>query len=340
MNILTVVYGILIILILAMFHELGHFFAAKLSGIGVEELSIGFGPTIYQKEAHGTVYKIGVLPILGYAKIKGMEGNFDAPDGYFKKGLWSRFFTIFAGPLMNFIVAIVLFSFVFAAFGNPFTPTTTIAKATSNSPAYYAGFESGDKIIEIDGKVINQWQEVTDIIHNCNGKTLSIIVERNGSDITFSVVPQKDKITGLWLIGIYPINQRYSVLASFWEGIKWTGNTLYKMFTFIPMLFTRVGLSSIAGPIGIVALTSQAAAGGFAELIWFTAFISIALGFTNLLPIPALDGSWIALAIWEAVTRKPVPPKKQASVQGIGFVVILGLMVLVSLRDIMRLIGK
>jgi regulator of sigma E protease len=340
MNIVTVVYGILIILILAMFHELGHFFAAKLSGIGVEELSLGFGPTIYKKESGGTVYKIGALPILGYAKIKGMESDFEAPDGYFKKGLWSRFFTVFAGPLMNFVVAILLFTFVFAAFGNPFTPTTIVAKVINNSPAYYAGLKSGDKIIQIDGKTISSWQEITDTIHSANGKILSLIVDRDGNILTLSVTPQKDKITGQWLIGIYPTNLRYPVAVSFWEGIKWTGNTLYKMFTFVPMLFTKAGLSSIAGPIGIIAMTSQAAAGGFAELVWFTAFISIALGFTNLLPIPALDGSWIVLVLWEAITRKPVPPEKQTSVQGIGFIFILGLMVLVSLRDIVRLIGK
>jgi regulator of sigma E protease len=480
MNIFTIIYGILAIMILAMFHELGHFFAAKLSGIGVEELSIGFGPTIYQKEAGGTVYKIGALPILGYAKIKGMEGNFDAPDGYFKKGLWSRFFTIFSGPLMNFIIAILMFTFVFSFFGNPFLQTTTLSSFMKDSPAISAGFKIGDKVIEIDGEKITKWDDITEAIRSSEGKTLNVIVERdefnklsnmlsnpstsdnftiilnsdnpymtvnglkqeidpgrgtkpviknnitlapiraivealggsidwndtekmvavtlkdttlrlwinkpqaqvdapllilkwidesnhkiipeiiNGrtmvpvrfiaenlgcnigwnEQVSLNVTPEKDKISGNWMIGAYSANVKESFFMSFWEGIKWTGNLLYRMFILIPMLFTKQGLGSLVGPIGIVAMTSQAASGGFANFVWFMAFISIALGFTNLLPLPALDGSWIVLVIWEAITRKPVPPKKQASFQGIGFVVILGLMVLVSLRDIMRLIGK
>lgn len=340
MNIFTIIYGILAIMILAMFHELGHFFAAKLSGIGVEELSIGFGPTIYQKEVGGTVYKIGALPILGYAKIKGMEGNFDAPDGYFKKGLWSRFFTIFSGPLMNFIIAIVMFTFVFSFFGNPFLQTTTLSSFMKDSPAISAGFKVGDKVIEIDGKKITKWDDITEAIRSSEGKTLNVIVERGGEQVSLNITPEKDKISGNWMIGAYSANVKESFFMSFWEGIKWTGNLLYRMFILIPMLFTKQGLGSLVGPIGIVAMTSQAASGGFANFVWFMAFISIALGFTNLLPLPALDGSWIVLVIWEAITRKPVPPKKQASFQGIGFVIILGLMVLVSLRDIMRLIGK
>jgi regulator of sigma E protease len=158
--------------------------------------------------------------------------------------------------------------------------------------------------------------------------------------VSLSVTPEKDKISGVWMIGAYSSNAKESFFMSIWEGIKWTGTLLYRMFILIPMLFTKQGLGSLVGPIGIVAMTSQAASGGFANFMWFMAFISIALGFTNLLPIPALDGSWIILVIWEAVTRKPVPPEKQASVQGAGFVFILGVMVLVSLRDILRLIGR
>jgi regulator of sigma E protease len=338
MTVLTVIAGILVILILATVHEFGHFLAAKASGIAVDEFSVGFGPAIYKKEIKGTLYKICALPILGYVRIRGQEGDFDAPDGYFKKSLWSRFITIFSGPLMNFIIAIIIFAFVFSFFGNPFLQTTTVSSVMQGSPAMTAGFEKNDKIIAIDGAQISTWDDITKAVQGSNGKTLIVTVERSGKQVSLSVIPEKDKVSGEWMIGIYSSAQREPFFKSIYEGAKWTGDLLYRMFVLIPMLFTRQGLGSLVGPIGIVAMTSQAASGGFANLLWFSAFISIALGFTNLLPIPALDGSWIVLIIWEAITRRPIPPKRQATVMGIGFIFVLGLMVLVSLRDILRLI--
>jgi regulator of sigma E protease len=342
MNIIwQIIIGTIVIGLLALVHELGHFTAAKLSGIAVEELSIGFGPTIYQKKVKETVYKVGALPILGYAKIKGMEGDFDAPDGYYKKGFWQRFFTIFMGPGMNFILAIVIFAIVFSTFGNPFVPTTTVGALVENGPAYRAGIQAGDKIIEVNGTdVRDNWDKMTEVVRSSKGKALNITVDRKGKKITFSVTPKKDPTTQTWVVGIYRAGMRYSFFEALWQGTIWTGKLLYKMFIFIPMLFTKQGITSVAGPIGIIAITGQAASGGLMNLLWFSAFISIALGFTNLLPLPALDGSWLVLLIWEGITHKPVPPEKQMTVQGTGFVILLGLMVLISIHDIMRFFVK
>lgn len=340
MTIWTILLGIVMISILALVHELGHYFASKLSGIPVEELSIGFGPTVYKKKVNETVYKVGLLPILGYVKIKGMEGDFDAPDGFFKQNRFKRFITLFMGPFMNFIAAIILFAFVFTSFGNPFVPSTTVASVASGSPAEVAGIMPKDKIIEINNVEINNWSQIIEETQKSNGNTILITVDRNGSILSFEVKPQKDVSSNRWVMGLYSQGEKYNFFVSLWQGVKWTFKMLYQMFTSIPMLFTRIGLSSVTGPIGIISMTGEAASGGFGSLIWFMAFISIALGFTNLLPIPALDGSWIVIIVWEAITRKPVPPERQASVQGIGFVVVLGLMFLVSIRDILRIIGK
>ena len=148
---LQIVYGIIIIGIIALVHEFGHFFAAKKSGIAVEEFSIGFGPSIFRKKIGGTEYKVGIIPILGYAKFRGMDDNLTAPDGFYTKTLWQRFISIFMGPGMNFIFAIIIFAIVFASFGNPFVRTTTVSSVMAESPAYMAGMQQGDKIIEIDG---------------------------------------------------------------------------------------------------------------------------------------------------------------------------------------------
>lgn len=340
MTVWTILIGILMISVLALLHEIGHFFAAKASKIPVEEMSIGFGPTIFKKRSGNTVYKIGLLPILGYVKIKGMEGDFEAPDGFFKQDRFKRFMTLVMGPVMNFIAAIVLFSIVFTSFGNPFKPSTTVGSVAVGSPADVAGIIKGDKILEMNGYEIMSWEQIVDLTQKSEGNQILVVVNRSGKELSFVVTPKKDATNSRWVMGIYSQGERYNILKSFIEGAKWTFTLLYRMFTSIPMLFTRSGLSSITGPIGIISMTGEAASGGFASLIWFMAFISIALGFTNLLPIPALDGSWIVIVIWEAITRKPVPPEKQASVQGFGFVVVLALMFLVSIRDILRIIGK
>ncbi len=340
MTVWTILIGILMISVLALLHEIGHFFAAKASKIPVEEMSIGFGPTIFKKQSGNTVYKIGLLPILGYVKIKGMEGDFEAPDGFFKQNRFKRFMTLVMGPVMNFIAAIVLFSIVLTSFGNPFKPSTTVGSVAVGSPADVAGIIKGDKILEMNGYEIMSWEQVVDVTQKSEGNQIVVVVNRSGKELSFVVTPKKDATNSRWVMGIYSQGERYNILKSFIEGAKWTFTLLYRMFTSIPMLFTRSGLSSITGPIGIISMTGEAASGGFASLIWFMAFISIALGFTNLLPIPALDGSWIVIVIWEAITRKPVPPEKQASVQGFGFVVVLALMFLVSIRDILRILGK
>jgi regulator of sigma E protease len=338
--ILTIIYGVVIIGLLALIHETGHFVAAKMSGISVEEFSIGFGPTVIQKKKGETLYKIGILPILGYAKMKGMEGDFDAPDGFFKKGLFQRFITLFMGPFMNFVAAVVIFMIVFSFFGNPLVPSTVVSNVSIGSPAAEAGILPNDKIVSINGKSIDSWVELSDTVHNSNGSNLIITVVRKEESVKLNVAPKKDATSKQWIIGVYPQGERYTIFNSFWEGIKWTGKVLYQSFTLLPSLFTRKGLSSLTGPIGIVAMTGEAASYGFANLLWFSAFISIALGFTNLLPIPALDGSWIVLVLWEAITRKPVPPKKQATVQGAGFIFVLALMFLVSINDIIKLFAK
>jgi regulator of sigma E protease len=244
------------------------------------------------------------------------------------------------GPFMNFVLAVLIFMTVFSAFGNPLMPSTVVAGVSSESPAQSAGILPNDKIVSIDGTSIFSWDDVTNIVHSSNGSKLTITLLRKGTSVTLSVTPKLDATTKQWMIGVSPRGERYNLFVSFWQAIKWTGKVIYQSFTLLPSLFTKKGLSSLTGPIGIVAMTGEAASYGFANLLWFAAFISIAIGFTNLLPIPALDGSWIVLVLWEAITRKPVPAEKQAAVQGAGFVFVLALMFLISINDIFKLFVK
>lgn len=364
-NILYVIVGLLIISFLALAHEFGHFLFARISGIPVEEFAIGFGPSIYERkiapkslsrkvkvssesesfeslEKNQNVmnFKIGLFPILGYVKIKGMEDNYDDPEGFYNKGFLAKFLTLLAGPLMNLVVAIVIFGFVFATFGNPLSPTTTIASIVKNSPAEKANFKIGDTILKVNGVVIKNWNELVSSIQENQGNIAKIEVKRGNEILELQVVPKYDPVQKRWMIGISPKGEVYPITKSFIEGSKWTFQTFYTMFTFLPKLFTRVGLSSVTGPIGIISMTGEAASAGFLNLLFFVAYISIALAFTNLLPIPPLDGSWLVIIIAEGVTRKKISKSLTAKIQSIALIFMLFLMFIVSINDILKLIKK
>ena len=342
-NMLYAIYGLLIISFLALAHEFGHFIVAKLSLIPVEEFAIGFGPSIYEnkrKSPHETTFKIGLFPILGYVKIRGMEDNYDDPEGFYNKGFFAKFFTILAGPLMNLIVAIIIFGFVFGTFGNPLSPTTTIANVVKGSPAEDAGIVSGDTILKINGIETKTWDNIVSEIQKNQGKTAVIEIKRGNDVLEVEVVPQYNPREKKWMIGISPKGEVYPVDKSFIEGAKWTYSTLFNMFTFLPELFTRTGLSSVTGPIGIISMTGEAASQGFLSLLFFVAYISIALAFTNLLPIPPLDGSWLIIILVEGIVRKKLPKDLTAKIQSIALILMLFLMFVVSINDILRLIQK
>ncbi|PMP81662.1 MAG: RIP metalloprotease RseP, partial [Caldisericum exile] len=142
------------------------------------------------------------------------------------------------------------------------------------------------------------------------------------------------------MIGISPKGEIYPLVQSLIEAVKWTFSTLFQMFTFLPKLFTRAGVSSVTGPIGIIAMTGEAASAGFLNLLFFVAYISIALAFTNLLPLPPLDGSWLVIILVEGITRRKVSKELTAKIQSIALIFMLFLMFIVSINDIMKLIGK
>jgi regulator of sigma E protease len=342
-SVLYAIYGLLIISFLALAHEFGHFIVAKLSGIPVEEFAIGFGPSIYEKKPqkpNGTTFKIGLFPILGYVKIRGMEDNYDDPEGFYNKGFLAKFLTILAGPLMNLVVAILIFGVVFATFGNPLSPTTTIASVVKGSPAEQAQIVAGDTILKINGTEVKTWDDIVTEIQKNKDNVAVIEIKRGNETLEVKVTPRYDSVQKRWLIGISPKGEVYPLGKSFIEGTRWTLSTLYNMFTFLPKLFTRTGISSVTGPIGIISMTGEAASAGFLSLLFFVAYISIALAFTNLLPIPPLDGSWLIIILAEGISRKKLPKELTAKIQSIALIFMLFLMFIVSINDILKLIHK
>ncbi|MGB9666271.1 MAG: M50 family metallopeptidase [Candidatus Cryosericum sp.] len=316
-----------------LFHEGGHMLAARASHIQTEEFGLGFGRTIWSRTWHGTVYKINALPVLAYVKIKGMESDYDAPDGFYTKGWWSRFFTMVGGMLGNLVLAVIIFSIVFSTLGDP-RASTKVGTVTPSSPAAVAGLKAGDNILFIDGVPMKDFDQIASVVRSSENKQIDIRVARGGQQVDILVTPVMDAKLGYPAIGYAPGFVRYNPLVAVWRSLTFTAEYVVTYIKALPMLFTKAGVQSLTGPIGIARMTGEAAMGGFMSLLWLTGIISVAIGLTQLLPIPALDGGWVLFLLAEAVMRRRIPPERQGTIQSIGLFVLLGVMVLISIKDV------
>ena len=330
---LTAIAAIFVFLLVVVIHEGGHFSVAKLVGIKVNEFAIGMGPKLFQKRKGETVYTIRALPIGGYVKMEGEDEDSDDPRGFSKVSVWSRIAVVSAGAIMNFVLAIVVLSIVAFSLG---LPTTTIEEVLVDSPAMEYGVLPGDKIISIDGVEISEWNEIVETINSSEtSKALDIKVQRDGEIISLQVKPVLDDERVV--IGIVPRSEK-SFFKSIEAGFKDTWHFLKLMFNFIAMLFQgKVSTNDLAGPIGVINEIGNQAKVGFLNLLYILGFISVNLGFFNLLPIPALDGSRIVFLLIEAIRGKPVDPKKEGFIHFLGFIFLISLMLLVTYKDLIRI---
>ncbi|MDX9917348.1 MAG: RIP metalloprotease RseP [Gudongella sp.] len=329
----TAIAAIFVFLLVVLLHELGHFTVAKLVGIKVNEFSIGMGPKLLQVTKGETVYSLRALPVGGYVKMEGEDENSDDPRSFSNSSVLARIATIAAGAFMNFVLAIIVLSIV--AF-NVGTPTTTISETIENSPAAVYGLESGDRIATINGTEILKWQDIIDTI-NKYGADSSIIVEveRDNSLVDYEIQPVEEN--GRVVIGIYP-QYEHKAGTSIKAGFEDTGYFVKLMFEFLRMLFQgRVSTDDLAGPVGVITEVGNAARDGLMTLLYILGFISVNLGFFNLLPIPALDGSRIIFLLIELVRGKPLDPKKEGFIHMLGFIFLISLMLIVTYKDIIRI---
>lgn len=316
-----------------LFHEGGHMLAARASHTQTEEFGLGFGRTVWSRTWRGTVFKINALPILAYVKIKGMESNYDAPDGFYTKGWWARLFTMIGGMLGNLVLAFLIFSVVFSTLGDP-RASTLVGTVTPASPADVAGLRAGDNILLIDGVSMKDFDQISAFVRAHEDQQIDIRVARNGSQQDVFVTPVMDATLGYVAIGYGPGYVRYNPLKSIWKAFTFTGEYIATYIKALPLLFTKRGVQSLTGPIGIARMTGEAAMGGFMSLLWLTGIISVAIGLTQLLPIPALDGGWVLFLLAEAVIRRRISPERQGTIQSVGLFVLLGIMLLISVKDV------
>ncbi|HEY8361340.1 MAG TPA: RIP metalloprotease RseP [Tissierellaceae bacterium] len=330
---LTAISAIFVFLTVILIHEFGHFVVAKLVGIKVNEFSIGMGPKIIQKKKGETNYTIRLLPIGGYVRMEGEDEASSDPRSFNNFPPLSRIAVVAAGAIMNFIFAIIVLIVVSFGVGSP---GTTIEKTIPDSPAEVAGLMPGDKIVEINNIEIDSWQKISDTISISNpNEEMKIVIDRNGKEITFSLLPTTEE--GRTKIGIVPKYER-SIISAVKSGIENTLLILRLMFEFLGMLFRgQAKLEYLSGPVGIIHEVGEAAKSGIYDLLFLLGFININLGVMNLLPIPALDGSRIVFLLIELIRGKPLDPEKEGFIHLIGFIFLISLMLLITYKDIIKL---
>ena len=354
------VYAVVLLGILIFVHELGHFIFAKSLGIKVLKFSLGFGPKVIGKKYGETEYLLSAFPLGGYVKMLGQsdtpEEEEEIPEvekhrAYNFQPIWKRFFVVFSGPFFNLVFAVLIFFLVFLN-GVPYM-LAEVGDITPNSPAAQQGIMKGDRVIEVDGRRIIRWDEMTEIIHNQPGKELTIRIDRSGNPLTLMVRPEKKVIKNLFgedkevgLIGITPSGKnemkQEGLVGAFSLAVSRTWDiSVLTLVSMVKLVQRIIPADTIGGPIMIFQMAGQQASHGAMSFFTFMAVISINLGVLNLLPIPVLDGGHILFMGIEAIRRKPLSEKVIIISQKVGLVLLLSLMAFAFYNDIARLItGK
>lgn len=348
----TVVTFIIVIGVLIFFHEMGHFLAAKKSGILVEEFALGFGPALISKKRGETRYSIRAFPLGGFCKMAGEMPEEEGKESeqykkareegrcFYQKPAWMRFIVVSMGPIMNFVLAALLFAAVFVFFGLPVAPseTTDIGDVIPGAPAAEAGLRAGDRIVAIEGEAVEEWDKMAGIINQNPGRELEFSIERRGEVFSISMIPQEQE-DGRGAIGIYPdaVRERLSLLSALGMGTLQTVDVIAALFVALQEMITGQVPADIGGPVRIAQMVGEAAEIGLYYLLTFAGFISINLGIINLLPFPALDGGRLVFIIIEMVRRKGLDPEKEGLVHFIGFVFLLLLIGVIIIRDLTQI---
>ncbi|MEW5783862.1 MAG: RIP metalloprotease RseP [Bacillota bacterium] len=330
----TLVAAIFVFGILVLAHELGHYLAARLTGIRVLELAIGFGPKIMSWRKNKIDYSLRLLPLGGFCRMLGENPEeVNEPGNFTKKPIFHRAVVLAAGAFMNLLLAVLVFFVIFFfLIGVPQTSVSRIGTVFSGSPAELAGLQSGDEIVSIENKPVQRWEDVVAAIEPRPGETVRIVARRDGEIKelfpTIAAVPE----TGKGMIGITPVVQKYHFTGSVATSFNRFGSVILSMYQVI----TGQAPLDVAGPVGIIIIVGEVAQTGFVNLLWLTAVISISLGLINLLPVPALDGGRLLFLLVEAVRGRPVDPEKEGFIHFIGFALLILLILLVTYNDLIR----
>lgn len=330
---MTIIYALLIICVLIFFHELGHFMAAKACGVKVNEFAIGMGPKVLKKQKGETLYSVRAFPLGGFCAMEGEDEDSQDERAFNRKSVWKKAIIIVAGAAMNLIIAIILMIAVNYMNG---VPTTTISQVEENSPAYTAGIQKGDKIISINDKKINSWDDVQAVKNAVNTRELNIKVQRKDTELNIKTTLKENDRNKI--IGIVPVSEK-NIVKAIANGPSATWNMAKLMYSGLYSLITgKVSAKELSGPVGIVYLINKGISRGFATVLYLTSLISLNLAIINMLPLPALDGGRLLMVIIRRLTGKAISSKVEGVIHAVGLGLLLLLTIYVTWNDIVRFI--
>lgn len=361
-GLLAIVAFLVVLTVLVFVHELGHYLVARRNGVRVEIFSIGFGPEIFGWwDRAGTRWKFSAVPLGGYVKMFGDADAASMPGqglpmmtqeernvSFHHKRLGQRAAIVAAGPIANFVFAIVVFAGLFMTVGERFTPAD-VGTVKEGSAAEKAGIEPGDLIVSLDGRKIDRFEDVQQIVRDAPDVTMQIVVRRDGRDIPLQVTPQltelKDNFGNRHKLGILGITRsggveyiQHDPLTAVWRATAETWNVSIGTLGAVgQMIVGARGTEELGGPIRIAQMSGEVASIGLAALASFMAVLSINLGLINLFPVPVLDGGHLLFYAAEAIRGRPLGQRAQEYGFRIGLALVLTLMVFATWNDIVRL---
>ena len=341
---MTIIYFVLILGLIIFVHELGHFTFAKLFKIYVHEFSLGMGPRIWSKKKGETEYSLRLFPIGGFVTIAGEDDTEDAKvkedQKLTSKSILKRFIVMAAGATFNFIFAIIII-FTLALFLGSVTTKPYIGEAMKDYPASTAGIAAGELVLSVDGTNVYSYDDLTmELYENGKNDTTFKVEKKNGDIVTYKVTPKEEK--GNYYYGIRPSTTRE------YGFIKAVNYTSYKFVSLIrtmgrsllSLVTGELSIQNFAGPIGVYGMVDEHVASGFDSIAFFVAYLCINIGFINLLPLPALDGGRILFLIIEIIKGSKVSLRVESIVHTVGFMLLMGLLLIVTFNDLFRLGGS
>ena len=319
-------------------HESGHFIVAKLCKVRVNEFAIGFGPTVWKKQGKETKYALRLIPLGGFISMEGEEQASDKEGSFSNASIPKRVAIVAAGALVNIIFGLAVYFILIASSGG--YVSNEVDSTINGYVAEELGICSGDKIVEMDNKKIKNKKDIENVLKNNNGKIINVKVKRNDNLLEYNtkLTEVKSKSTGIssYYFGINFKKAEDTFINRIENGYIQTKEFSISILDNLKQLFTgKVGVEQMTGPVGISEAVSKT--NNMFEFIYMLALISLSLGVTNLLPIPALDGGKIVLLAIEAIRRKPLSSKLEINIQLIGFSILIALSLYVTYNDILRI---
>jgi regulator of sigma E protease len=358
---MSVIITLIIFTVIVVIHEWGHFFVAKKCNIYIEEFAVGMGPKLFGIQKGDTLYSVRLLPVGGYCKMADEKIEGSDKIGFNDANVWQRIAVAFAGPVMNFVLALIVLTVIAICSG---VSTTYVSGVIDDFPAAEAGVMPGDRLVNINGKAIHIRDELDFYLSEHSGENLNITFKRNGEKYTVNITPKADesgnKLIGIKTelkapflnVGLYKNSDLSGIKkASFFECVHygyWDMFFLVKITVtgVVKMLTFNVSMDEVSGPIGVTTVVGDAyqstikygVIDTILTMLNLGALLSANLGVINLVPIPALDGGRIFVYLIEIIRRKQLPPEKEGIINLIGFALVMGLGIFIAVHDIIKLI--